>query len=297
VGWFPDEPEVPAEQVGQGTSALRYEEVSQDGRFLLIGLPHVLGEVVWRQLLVNHPLGRVAHTGVIPILTRFVLEGGEGPISVRHPLTSTGRYQLSHTVGEDGEVDRLMLNLWARSTAPRARMYGPPPAGEGETIPVGRVFAEHVFTRLFAPAGERKVVRFPVEGQPVPAARWTWRPLEAATAPPERAEPLDEAELPDEATVAFGLAHTDSNQHVNSLVYPRLFQEAALRRFAARGRSTRVLPRRIEIAYRKPCFAGDRARITLRAFALPDGQLLATGAFVPEGGGRAYCVLGMTFAE
>jgi hypothetical protein len=131
----------------------------------------------------------------------------------------------------------------------------------------------------------------------VPAARWTWRPLEAATAPPERAEPLDEAELPDEATVAFGLAHTDSNQHVNSLVYPRLFQEAALRRFAARGRSTRVLPRRIEIAYRKPCFAGDRARITLRAFALPDGQLLATGAFVPEGGGRAYCVLGMTFAE
>src|SRR5205823_12900006 len=44
------------------------------------------------------------------------------------------------------------------------------------------------------------------------------------------ARALDEV-APDDFAETFGLVHTDSNHHVNSLVYIRLFEEAALRRF------------------------------------------------------------------
>ena len=78
----------------------------------------------------------------------------------------------------------------------------------------------------------------------------------------------------------FGLGHTDSNQHVNSLVYPRFFEDAALRRLAALGLPTAAMPVYLDIAYRKPCFAGDRMRIDLTTFEL-DGRHGARGAFVP----------------
>jgi hypothetical protein len=295
--WFPDEPEVPEGQRSSGHTPLRYEDVAQDGRIMLLALPHAIGDVIWRKVLVKHPISRLSHSGIIPILSRFVIEGGEGPISVRHPLDAVGRYQLSHTVGDDGQVRHLMLNMWAKMSGPIGRTQGPPPPRAGEIVPVGRVFAEHVFTRLFAPPGERKIVRLDAEGlPPVPPDVWTWRPPEATAALPPSAQPLDPELVPDEAEVVFGLNHTDSNQHVNSLVYPRLFADAALRRFAAHGHGRKVLARRMEIAYRKPCFAGDRARITLRAFS--DGNRLgATGVFRPAADPSAppYCFLHMLF--
>jgi hypothetical protein len=185
--------------------------------------------------------------------------------------------------------------MWTTARAPRGRTHGPPPEGAGEPIAVGRVFAEHVMTRLFAPPSERKVLVMP-SGE-VPAVRWSWRPAEAVWSLPPDARALDEAPRPDDADVIFGLTHTDSNQHVNSLVYPRLFQEAALRRFAAHGRNTAILAKRLEISYRKPCFAGERARIVLRAFADGD-ELGAVGAFVSDGAPleRPHCVIQMRFS-
>jgi hypothetical protein len=300
MDYFPDEPEVPAEQRAEASSALRYEDVSQDGRLMLLGLPHVLGDTVWQKLLVHHPLTRASYAaGIVPILSRFVLEGGDGPLSVSRPLTTSACYRAAHTVDEVGEPNRLLLEMWASAQAPRARTNGAAPVGEGEPIFAGRVYAEHVFTRLFAPPAERKVLRFDVEGvEPVPPTRRTWRPPEAVLDPPPDARWLDEELRADDAEVVFGLHHTDSNQHVNSLVYPRLFQDAALRRFAAHGVPARVLPRHLEIAYRKPCFAGDRARVLLRAFR--DGPRVgAVGAFVPEppGDNRPHCTLQMTFTE
>jgi hypothetical protein len=76
--------------------------------------------------------------------------------------------------------------------------------------------------------------------------------------PPDGADLLDAEYHPDPVVTAFGLDHTDSNQHVNSLVYPRLFAEAALRRLAELERPRRLLIRALDIAYRKPSFAGDR---------------------------------------
>ena len=96
---------------------------------------------------------------------------------------------------------------------------------------------------------------------------------------------------------AFGLAHTDSNQHVNSLVYPRLFEDAALRRFAALGKlKPPVLARHVEAAFRKPCFAGERYVIALQAFTIA-GKLGAVGAFLSDGSvtARPHCCVRMMF--
>jgi hypothetical protein len=297
MDWFPVEPDVPASQRAVAESTLRYEDVSQDGRLMVLALPHTIGDVIWRKLLMHHPAASAPQKGIVPILTRFVIEGGAGPVSVRRPLDASGAYQFSHTVDASGAVDRILINMWTSLTAPAARTNGPPPPNAGEPLAVGRVFAEHVMTRLFAPPAERKVLSLDVDGESrVPHARWTWRPLDAVLEPPAGATWLDDAFTPDAADVVFGLHHTDSNQHVNSLQYPRLFQDAALRRFAQLGRDARVLTRRIEIAYRKPCFAGERIQIVMRAFAA-GSDLGAVGAFVSASAPleRPHCVVQARF--
>jgi hypothetical protein len=290
--WFPEEPAV--EDRGEGDSGLRYEDVSQDGRLMLLALPHTIGDVIWRKIIAQDPQkwpSELHKAGIVGVLTRFVIEGGEGPIPIGRPLHARGCFQFSHTVDTDGKLDRILLNMWTDATGPRGRTHGPQPEGAGEPVFVGRVFAEHVMTRIFAPPSERKVLSLPGIDC---STRWQWRGLEEVLELPPRAQELDQLSM--ESELVFGLAHTDSNQHVNSLVYPRLFQDAALRRFAAHGLDTRVLAQRLEIAYRKPCFAGERAKILLRAFVV-DGKPGAVGAFVSPGAPleRPHCVISMRF--
>ncbi len=300
--WLPDEPTVPDDLRASADIELRYEDIAQDGRVMLLAMPHTVGMVVWRNLLEKHQGARAAmRAGMIPVLTRLVAEGTDTTLSVRKPTHFTGCYQLAHSVDAAGEVNRLVLNIWTRGEGTIGRTYGPPPANAGQQAPIGRVFAEHVFTRLFAPPAERKVLRIDVPGMPpVPPDRYDWQPHEALLEPPPGATLLDDALVPDDVAMSFGLTHTDSNQHVNSLVYPSLFEEAALRRFGARGKSTAVLARTLEVAYRKPFFAGQRARIVLRAYEY-EGKLGAAGAYLPEPAdvsqvGRAHAFLRMTFS-
>ncbi|MEI8257677.1 MAG: hotdog domain-containing protein, partial [Deltaproteobacteria bacterium] len=114
---------------------------------------------------------------------------------------------------------------------------------------------------------------------PVPVATYAPRPFPAIIALPRDAEPLEPALRFESQVITFGLVHTDSNQHVNSLVYPRIFEEAALRRLAALGVRTPLLARALEIGYRKPCFAGDRLRLALQAYRLGE-HYGAVGMFV-----------------
>ena len=79
--------------------------------------------------------------------------------------------------------------------------------------------------------------------------------------------------------ISFGLVHTDSNMHVNSLAYLRMFEEAALRRFAELGRSATWLGRSLDIAYRKPCFAGQTMHVVQQAFEM-EGRLGFAATFV-----------------
>jgi hypothetical protein len=126
------------------------------------------------------------------------------------------------------------------------------------------------------------VLRFDFEGMaPVPADQVVWQPRRDLLELPRGVTPLEDALAPDVAPIVFGLGHTDSNQHVNSLAYPRIFEEAALRRFASLGLATRLMPRYFDIAYRKPCFAGERMRVILRAYR--DGeQVGVVGSLVAD---------------
>lgn len=273
--WFPPPPEVVPEDRAKAPLLLRYEDVAQDGRVRLEALPPGLGETVWRGIVEHRADAKaMLRTGTIPILTRLVVESTDDPIAVGH-LASDGRLQLAHSVDAAGAVDRVFFNAWVDLAAPRGRTNLPPPDRAGEVVSVGRVFAEHVFTRPFAPPESRKVRD--LEGS-VPPNRWTSRPLSAAAVLPTGARALGEPWISD--PFVFGLAHTDSNQHVNSLVYLSLFEEAVVCRLAEVGRSPVVLARWIEIGYRKPCFAGDRVsmRFTL---AEVDGGIGAFGVFVP----------------
>ncbi len=116
---------------------------------------------------------------------------------------------------------------------------------------------------------------------------------------PDGATLLDDSLRPDIVPIAFGLNHTDSNQHINSLVYPRLFEGAALRRLSTHGVPSKLLARHVEIAYRKPFFVGQIARIHLQAFDSDEG-LGVVGCFTEEKDSttaKAHCYIRMHFSK
>ncbi len=261
---------------------LRWEDVAQDGRIMITALAPAIGWTVWGGLLRNHE-GMVAagKQGVISILTRLTASGTDEPIRPIEPVAARGTYELAHVIGKSGAVDRLVMNAWVEMRAPRGRMF--PPEGPGAEVLAGRMFVEHTFTRMFAPPDQRKVTHFDIPGMPeVPPARYAFPAPTTAMQLPDGATPVDDGHLPDPTLTCFGLEHTDSNQHVNSLVYPRLFVEAALRRLDVLGRGRALLVRHLDIAYRKPCFAGDRVRVHAQLFEL-DGRLGAAGFLVADG--------------
>lgn len=241
---------------------LRFEDVTQDGRLVLEALPNALGPTVWRGILAADPATHacVAH-GIVPILSRFVLEGRPGPFSANEPVEAEGTCRLARA--EDG---RFVLDMWADLTGAIGRTYGSTERA-GERVLAGRILAEHVLTRPFAPPGQRRVTSLDFPGAPrVTATRPASPAYDAIASVPEGAKALEPRKTADPVPVVFGLVHTDSNMHVNSLVYLRLFEEAALRRFASLGRGTTLLGRTLDIAYRKPCFAGQTMRVVQQAF-------------------------------
>jgi hypothetical protein len=277
--------DVPEHEWSDVSLAIRYEDVAQDGRVKLSALPHALGVACWQSLLGDHPLSEFsAQEGVVPILSRVEIRAGGGPVSAVSPLRVRGAFRLSHTRDQAGAVERLILELFARVEGTLGTTHGPAPAAAGETLRVGEIHAEHVFTRPFASAGERKLTRLPERIVPggVPEARYTWRAPERVRVPPSDARLLDPDPQP-AAPIALGLTHTDANQHVNSLVYPDLLEQAVLTRLANLGRPTDVLATRVELAYRKPSFAGDALELTTMLYER-EGRIGAVGAF--EGPGR-----------
>jgi hypothetical protein len=300
LDWVPPWPDhLPAAQVATGVPArVRYEDLAQDGRFILPSLAHSVGVVVWERLVEPMDGARNAwKTGVIPILTRLVISGEDAPHQVRVPVEFDGGFGLAHH-GDDEAARRIFLNIWTRAHGVIGRIHGPQPPRAGERAPMGRLFAEHTFTKLFAPPAERRITRLAVDGlPPVPEASYAWSPPQDRLRLPDGAAALEPGPRPDELVTVFGLLHTDANQHVNSLVYPRMLEEAAIRRFAALGLPTGVLARRMDVAFRKPFFAGDRARVVLQAWR-QDGVAGVSGAIVAEGTtdlGRAHTYARLAF--
>lgn len=255
----------------------RYEDVTQDGRVILATLMPGLG-AVWRSLGESKRVESFREQGVLPILRRIVIEGAEGPFSPHVPIEYEGTWRLAR----EANGDRILLNMWLEAMAPHAAAFGPAPASDAERVLVGRVFAEHVVTRPFAPPTERKVTRLDVPGlPPVPEDEHEAPPAEAL---------LVGRSLAVVAEHRFGRMHTDSNQHVNSLVYPRMFEEAVVR-----AGVDSLLARALELRYRKPFFGGERASLAIEV-----GSGAAVGAFAPidaaaapENGAKPSCTAAM----
>ncbi len=284
-------PLTPDRPLAQADVDLRYEDIAQDGRLKLESLPHFMGVACWRGLVADLPGSAVLREhGIVPILSRLVIQGGDGPFSVRHAVTAKGTYQLAETRNAAGDVDRMLLNLYAEMRAPAGRTHGPPPPNAGASLCAGRVFAEHVFTKPFAPPAERKLVALPPGVHAGDFEAYAWRLPEDMARVPAGATALDGGRTPEPTSLTFGVAHTDSNQHVNSLVYPRIFEEAVLARLARMGRSTNVLLRGVELMYRKPCFVGDE--VCWHMQLLTEGkELRVLGALLPASDptGKPYC--------
>ena len=283
-------PTFPSEQHTTASGYLRYEDVTQDGRLMPIAIPPSLG-CLWRDRLVGHPGARNAlAAGIIPILTRITLTSVDQSIRVDRPCEYHAGFELAHDKRED--QTRLFMNVWAetRGAAGKLSRHVTP----GELAIAGTIFAEHTFTRLMAPPDQRRVERLDVPGYPaVPETRYAAPPPASAQEAPEGAKWIDE-HAADTSQLWCTLDQTDSNQHVNSLVYIRLFLDATQRRLAAAGRPAKLRSRAVDIAYRKPSFAGDRLRAELRLFELGDA-VGAAGIIGAPGDPKPRCYVRVLF--
>jgi hypothetical protein len=273
-------PEVPERQRGFGSIQLRYEDLAQDGRPRLEALAGGISVAVWQGPVRQLDAASMIDRGIIPILTRIVIEAHDGPFAVENPIDAIGCYEGAHSVATTG--DRLYLNMWADMTAPVGRTILPAPSHAGVRVPAGRMHAEHVFTKPFAPKEHRRVSAADLSQ----FGEFPGRLIEAR--PYASVVDLSDCRGRDEgfvaqSPVAFGMRHTDSNQHVNSLVYFAVLEEAVLEALASRKRDTRVMARAIEIAYRKPCFAGQVMMPCVRIAEADDG-VHAACVLVPLGG-------------
>ncbi len=283
----PPVPSFPPGQSAVTMESLRYEDVTQQGHIIPLAIPPVLSGL-WRATIVPHKGARNALAqGIIPILTRLTIVSLDQPIRPDADVESTAGFVVAHDRDASGEVSKLYMNVWAnvRGVAGRIR----PGATMGtELAPCGQLFAEHTFTRLLAPPDQRKVTRLAnVDGYPeIPEMHHPALAPTTAGEHPPGGRWLDEL-APDSADYCFSLDQTDSNQHVNSLVYINLFMEAVNRRLAAAGAPLKVRTRAVDIAYRKPCFAGDRVRAHVRRFEHPDGS--GAAGYIAGNDGKPRC--------
>jgi hypothetical protein len=274
-------PEFPPGQSTTASGYLRYEDATQEGNLLPIAIPQVLASL-WREVLVGHTGARNAlAAGVLPILTRMTLVSADQKIRIDRPIESCAGFLLAYS-GERDDDRRLYMNVWAevRGAAGKLSRHVTP----GESALCGSLFAEHTFTRLMAPPDQRRVSRLGFAGYPeIPDVHYPAPPPASAGEPPDAHHWIDEL-APDPAEYCFTLDQTDANQHVNSLTYIRLFIEAVNRRLAATGRALKVRTRAVDIAYRKPCFAGDRVRAHVRLF-----EPLGAAGFIAGDDGKPRC--------
>lgn len=271
----PTLPTIAASQRTEIVRELPYEAVAQDGRLSVLALPPAIGWI-WRELIAHHRDSlTLTGSGLIPVLTRLVANTSEAAVRIDHKFTADGGFVL----GRSADGKRAYLNFKATLIGQAGTMV--PLVGPSGAVPAGELVAEYTYTRLFAAAGERGVSADDVGAQVVvPLLPYEAPSMESAGAVPDGAHSLGDRQR-DVAPLVTSMDHTDSNQHINSLVYLRLFIDAAHRRMAATqlaGTLAKAAPRfvrSVEVSYRKPCFAGDALHCEVELFApapLPPDQ-------------------------
>ncbi len=278
-------PEVPEAQRFEAPFAMRYPDLSQRHRVKAGTMAFALETTAWQGLLAPpHPVASLARDqGVLAILTRLRIRMDDVEVRPYDTLRARGAAWL----GEQAVPNRPQRHLLDLG-ADLIRV-------EGETeARVGRVVGRHVFTRPFAAPAERAVTDWPASLGDAMSAAVDTAFLAPATviSPPKDARRLD-ADFVNTGAFTFSLANTDPNQHVNSLEYIAVARRRVALADVAGGASLWL--RDVEVAYRKPSFAGDTVDIYVQRFRQGDG-LCALATIERHGGGDrrplAYLRLG-----
>jgi hypothetical protein len=263
---------------------LRYEDVTMDGRLIPIAAPAGLSGL-WREVLVHHEGHRNSiRAGVIPILTRLTIHTTDAQVRIDRAFETNNGFALATDRNANGDVNKIVMNVWCQLSGIAGRLGRD---ASGDYTLAGTVFAEHTYTRPLAPPDQRRVTNLGIHGlSDVPSLAYAAPAATTAGDAPPGAQWLDEL-APDPSEYVFTLDQTDSNQHVNSLVYIRLYMEAVNRRLAQRKDSLRLRTKAVDIAYRKPCFAGDKVRAHVRMFSM--GDSLGAAGYVSGDDGKPRC--------
>jgi hypothetical protein len=283
----PPAPAFPPEHATTSPLYPRYEDCTQDGRLNTLAIPPALATLWNRRNDGNVTEHQARERGLMPLLTRLTVTSLDQPIRVTRSFEANCGFQVAHDRDASGAVSRLFMNVWCevrgRPHVPAAQRV---PGGGRDLVLAGQAFAEHTYTRPFAPPDQRRVTSFAgLDGVPaVPEPRYHQPAPASAGEAPEGASWLDELTA-DPVDTRFLLDHTDANQHVNSLVYVRLYLEAMGRRLAAAGQPDKLRSRGFDIAYRKPSFVGERVRAHIRLFAV--GNLIGGAGFLAAAGEEA----------
>jgi hypothetical protein len=288
----PPAPLFPPDRTATNPHVPRYEDCTQDGRLVTTAIPPALA-TLWNTRDSRNPGARQARaSGLISLMTRLTVTSLDVPVRVNRPFEATVGFEMAHDRDASGAVSRLFLNVWAgirgRQHLSRAdRAAGQP----SELVAAGEAFAEHTYTRPFAPPDQRRVTSLAdIPGCPeVPEVRYRQPAPASAADAPDGATWLDELAA-DPVETLFTLDQTDANQHVNSLVYVRVFLAAVQRRLGTGGHPARLRSKAFDIAYRKPCFVGERVRAHIRMFAIGD-HIGGAGFLAAAGEDRPRCYI------
>lgn len=282
----PQPQDLPDAHKAHGVVHLRFEDITQAGRLRITTVP-LAAQCIWQKAYAQQRLKDAANQGILPILTRLKLWVNQEEFSVHGKMEAEGVFQLA----KDEESGRLFLNMWSTLYGYRGSTYGQLVDGAGERVVAARYFAEHIFTKPFAPPGNRRVSA--LDGPWTPKTCYNFQPHHYSGMRPEGVQPLSDGPLR-AAPFVFGLTHTDSNQHVNSLVYPRVFEEALLQRIVELEHddmpTAPIQATFFEVAWRKPFFAGQIAEINVEPF-IQNQQIGAVGTLFPKGANAedAHC--------
>ena len=204
---------------------------------VLEALPTAIVATIWRALLADAEAVRALRVqGIAPILARLRMEGGKGPFSAHAAVDAEGAYRYARA--NDG---RFMLEMGSTLYAPIGRTYGGGGVS-GERVVAGRLFAEHVLTRLFAPDGQRRVRDLDFPGAPVVAeSRDALPPFESIATLPPGATPLEPGDAARSARARLrGASHRQQPSCELACVPPRLRGGGAPSLLCARARRGRA---------------------------------------------------------
>ena len=147
-----------AAQRGTTQLTLPYNHLCQDSRVKLAGLMSAVGQVGWERWQ-HSPLSHTSADGVMPILSRVVIEASDASVEMGSNLRADGGYLVAHGPTPKPEDRRLYLNMYADVWGNSGRSHGERPDNAGSSVRIGRILTEHIFTRPFGPPGERPAER------------------------------------------------------------------------------------------------------------------------------------------